>query len=89
VSISEQGWAAIQAYEYAGRAAYRANEKANEYADRAIYEASRNTNNLLFRTMIFHLKECHGLGEKKISEALGIKRSFVRQILKELKEAQP
>jgi predicted XRE-type DNA-binding protein len=86
MTISDQGWAAIQAYEYAGRAAYQAREKANEYADRAIYEASRNANNLLFRTMIFHLSECHGLREKKISEALGVKRSFVRQILKELKK---
>jgi len=70
VSISEQGWAAIQAYEYAGRAAYRANEKANE---------------LLMRTMMIHLKECHGMGEKRISQALGVKRSFVRSFLKERK----
>jgi transposase len=71
VSISEQGWAAIQAYEHAGRAAYRANEKAN---------------NLLFRTMIIHLNECHGMGEKKIAEMLGVKRLFVREFLKERKE---
>jgi hypothetical protein len=74
MSISEQGWAAIQAYEYAGRAAYQAN---------------RDSNDLLFRTMIIHLKECHGMGEKRIAEMLGVKRTFVRQFLKELKEKQP
>ena len=73
MSISEQGWAAIQAYEYAGRAAYQANEKANE---------------LLMRTMMIHLKECHGMGERKIAKMLGLKPSFVRSFLKEIKNTK-
>jgi predicted XRE-type DNA-binding protein len=89
VSISEQGWAAIHAYEYAGRAAYQANLDANEHADRVAHRANQDANNLLFRTMIIHLKECHGMGEKKIAEMLGVKRSFVREFLKELKEKHP
>jgi len=39
--------------------------------------------------MIIHLNECHGMGEKKIAEMLGVKRTFVREFLKELKEKQP
>jgi predicted transcriptional regulator len=89
MSISEQGWAAIHAYEYAGRAAYQANLDANEHADRVAHRANQDANNLLFRTMIIHLKECHGMGEKKIAEMLGVKRTFVRKFLKELKEKQP
>jgi len=73
MTISEQGWAAIQAYEYADRAGYEANQKAN---------------NLLLRTMIIHLKECHGMREKRIAEMLSVKRSFVREFLKERKDTQ-
>jgi DNA-binding FadR family transcriptional regulator len=39
--------------------------------------------------MIINLNECHGMGEKKIAEMLGVKRTFVREFLKELKEKQP
>ncbi len=89
MAISEQGWAAIHAYEYVGKAAYQANLDANEHADRVAHRANQDANNLLFRTMIIHLNECHGMGEKKIAEMLGVKRTFVRQFLKELKEKQP
>jgi predicted XRE-type DNA-binding protein len=89
MAISEQGWAAIHAYEYAGRAAYQANLDANEHADRVAHRANQDANNLLFRTMIIHLNECHGLREKKIAEMLGVKRTFVRQFLKKQKEKRP
>jgi transposase len=36
--------------------------------------------------MMIHLKECHGIGEKKISEMLGVKRSLVRKFLKQRRE---
>jgi predicted XRE-type DNA-binding protein len=88
MSISEQGWAAIHAYEHASKAAYQANLDANEHADRVAHRANQDANNLLFRTMIIHLNECHGLREKRIAEMLGVKRTFVRQFLKKQKEKQ-
>jgi hypothetical protein len=75
VSMSDHAYAAMCAYESARGASYRDTQ-----------EVKNELQSLFIETMIIHLKECHGMGEKKISEMLGLKRSFVRKFLKQRKE---
>lgn len=64
--ISEQGWAAITAYECAGAAAAGARDAMESYA---------------LRLMIQHMYRDHGYGVRKIAKDLNIKMALVKKVL--------
>lgn len=66
MSISDQGWAAITAYEYSAGAAN---------------EGKRQSKNLTISLMVEHLYNVHKLSVYKIAKELRIKRVEVHRIL--------
>lgn len=75
MSMSDHAYSAMCAYESARSASHRDSLELRAHLERLFIEA-----------MMIHLKECHGIGEKKISEMLGVKRSLVRKFLKQRRE---
>ena len=66
MTISEQGWAAINAYEQAGIASLEARENAQCYA---------------MKLMVDHLHTVHGFGPRKISKLMGLKYTIVMKMI--------
>lgn len=71
MTISDQGWAAITAYEAAGAAAYGARQDAKSYA---------------LRLMVEHLRHDHGMGPRSIAKRVGLKYTQVEKLLSEVEQ---
>lgn len=66
MTISDQGWAAIDAYEQANAASHEAKQNAKCYA---------------MRLMVEHLHAVHGFGPRKIAKLMGLKYPLVQKML--------
>lgn len=74
MTISDQGWAAIQAYEHANAASCGAKQDAQCYA---------------MKLMVEHLHAIHGFGPRKIGKLIGLKYTLVEKMLRPNVKGQP